>query len=515
MATYNLTYDEIVENLMGAAQGMKNDNDMIIYYDSQVRNDFFIELDGNPYAKDEWFWLEILDKYDNPYSSRVVNMVEGGTLCNFFFATQLDPYPGAVQNIKLPYQGRYRYNIYKYDDRKLRETSLASGYMNVGNGTGIMNYSQFGFDYELGLNNENTGENWCYPAFYLSPNETSIGENSLVTYNFTVTLLDQPKDGLSDRMSIFSDLISWTVAYLQQMDRVLKIDYDSTLSPFDVNYDAKLVGWQFDIAIESAFDCVLSSYASFDGGGTGGFLFSGKNGTSGSSGSSGVDGQTYGTSGTSGVDGLTGESGTDGTSGSSGVDGQTYGTDGTSGSSGVDGTIGENGTDGTSGSSGVDGLTGENGTDGTSGSSGVDGTIGENGTDGTSGSSGVDGTIGENGTDGTSGSSGVDGLTGENGTDGTSGVDGLTGENGTDGTSGSSGVDGTIGENGTDGTSGSSGVDGTIGENGTDGTSGVDGTIGENGTDGTSGSSGVDGTIGENGTDGTSGVDGLTGENRC
>jgi len=135
----------------------------------------------------------------------------------------------------------------------------ASGLTYSGDTIWSMEYVDFGYNYELGLNDNTVGTNWKYPAFFLTPTNTSIGDNSVINYNFTITLVDQPLDSLSDRTSIYSKFVNWTIAYLQQLDRELKIEYDSTLSPFDVNYDAELVGWQFDISIESSLDCILTS----------------------------------------------------------------------------------------------------------------------------------------------------------------------------------------------------------------------------------------------------------------
>lgn len=123
--------------------------------------------------------------------------------------------------------------------------------------TGLtMEYVDFGYNYELGLDNNLKGENWNYPAFFLTPSSVLIGENSLLNCSFTITLVHQPHSSLSDRTYIYSNFTQWVVAYLQELDNHLKIVYELSLEPFDVNYDAELVGWQFDINVETNLDCL-------------------------------------------------------------------------------------------------------------------------------------------------------------------------------------------------------------------------------------------------------------------
>jgi hypothetical protein len=119
-------------------------------------------------------------------------------------------------------------------------------------------YAQFGFDYEIGLDDaQYGGANWTYPAFFLTPTNTTIGENSQVIYTFQGTILDQPVDSKEDRTLIYSRLMNWVVAYFQVLDPLYQIEYTSSARPFDINYDAELVGWKFEISIITYVPCVV------------------------------------------------------------------------------------------------------------------------------------------------------------------------------------------------------------------------------------------------------------------
>lgn len=255
--------------------------------------------------------------------------------------------------------------------------SVSSGY--------TIGYTQFGFEYELGVDTHLNITRWTYPAFFLIPTTSEFRENSGALYGFRILLIDQLLKDKSNRTQIYSKFVDWAVAYLQYLDQFLTLEYNFSLTPFDLNYDAELAGWSIDINIWTYYDCLLVQNPELPSDQPyGGYVGFGSSGTSGFNGSSGIGGNgSSGISGTSGINGINGSSGITGTSGTSGV--------GATGSSGTSG-VGNSGTSGTSGKSGSSGITGTSGTSGKSGSSGISG-IGINGSSGTSAGAGTSGVL--------------------------------------------------------------------------------------------------------------------------
>ena len=183
-----------------------------------------------------------------------------------------------------------------------------------------MEYVDFGFDYEMGLDDNTVGYNWKYPACFIIPSDSTHDKNSDLYFNFTIAIINKIKKDKSNRLEIYDKLMTWSVAFVQYLDQYLTIEYDLSLVPIDVNYDSESIGWTFSISIYSHFDCVLDDTGGpTETGPLGGYIGSG-------------------TSGTSGLDGQDGVIGGDGTSGTSGVDGNFYGSSGTSGVGGTSGT---------------------------------------------------------------------------------------------------------------------------------------------------------------------------------
>jgi len=306
-----MTYQSMIETLLLAASSLENkdDNNFHVNYDQLTEQYFILDMSVSDYSIGDYLWLEATTEDGSVYSTPLLITGTTSPTNTFFVTTKLtatkptESQQFQYQFLQLPAAGIYTFEVYTYEDRFKKLNRLHNGSLYCSTTETFIRYTQFGFNYELGLDSENIGTNWKYPAFFLSPTTTSIGVDSVVNYSFDIILVAQPTDSLSNRTALYSDIMTWAVAYLQQLDRAFKIDYDLTLDPFDVNYDAELVGWRLSITIETSFDCLIS-----DGGITpptdnpGGYIYSGSSGTSGTS---GVDGEGGGATSLTGLTDIT------------------------------------------------------------------------------------------------------------------------------------------------------------------------------------------------------------------
>ncbi len=261
------------------------------------------------------------------------------------------------------------------------------------------------------------------------------------------------------------------------------------------------VGGQYPYTTTQPATSATPVFIQIDGSGNG-LLLSATQGPTGPTGLQGING-AQGPQGPTGFTGPTGPQGRQGPQGPTGFTGPT-------GPQGPQGPQGPTGWTGPTGPQGIQGPQGVTGPTGNQGPQGVTGPQGNQGSQGPTGPQGNQGPQGPTGAQGPQGPTGIQGPQGPTGIQGPQGSTGWTGPQGS-GAQGPQGPTGPQGETGPQGPVGDVGNPGRQGRQGVTGDTGYTGFTGPQGTTGPTGNQGPQGVTGSEGFQGPQGVTGPSG----